>query len=85
MLPTLRHIKEMFSRQGLRITDIYPFGQDYGQTLKQWQDRFTSAWPRIQAQGFDSRFFRQWMYYLCYSEVGFNSGRTDVIQIRLER
>ncbi len=85
MLPTLRHIKEMFSRQGLRITDIYPFGQDYGQTLKQWQDRFTSAWPRIQAQGFDSRFFRQWMYYLCYCEVGFNSGRTDVIQIRLER
>ena len=85
MLPTLRHIKEMFSRQGLRITDIYPFGQDYGQTLKQWQDRFASAWPRIQAQGFDSRFFRQWMYYLCYCEVGFNSGRTDVIQIRLER
>jgi len=85
MLPTLRHIKEMFSRQDLRITDIYPFGQDYGQTLKQWQERFTKAWPEIQAQGFDGRFFRQWMYYLCYCEVGFNTGRTDVVQIRVER
>ena len=85
MLPTQKHIKNMFSSQGLKITDLYQFGQDYGQTLRQWQERFIRAWPEIKAQGFDNRFFRQWMYYLCYCEVGFNIGRTNVVQIRLER
>ena len=34
---------------------------------------------------FDERFFRMWNYYLAYCEAAFRVGRTDVVQLRLER
>ena len=85
MLPTFKQINEVLNRQGLRVTDLYRFGQDYAKTLEHWRQRFKAAWPRLQQQGFDDRFYRLWMYYLCYCEAGFNIGRTDVVQIKIER
>ena len=35
--------------------------------------------------GFDERFRRLWRFYLGYCEAGFRSGRTDVIQLALNR
>jgi cyclopropane-fatty-acyl-phospholipid synthase len=35
--------------------------------------------------GFDEKFLQVWRFYLCYCEAGFDSGRTDVMQIRLSR
>ncbi len=35
--------------------------------------------------GFDERFRRLWRFYLAYCEAGFRSGRTDVIQLALNR
>ncbi|HAK50893.1 MAG TPA: SAM-dependent methyltransferase [Gammaproteobacteria bacterium] len=85
MLPTVKQINEVLGRQGLRVTDLYRFGQDYATTLEHWRMRFKAAWPRLQQQGFDDRFYRLWMYYLCYCEAGFHIGRTDVVQIKIER
>ena len=85
MLPTFKQINEVLNRQGLRVTDLYRFGQDYAKTLEHWRQRFKAAWPRLQQQGVDDRFYRLWMYYLCYCEAGFNIGRTDVVQIKIER
>lgn len=85
MLPTVTQIDEALKRQGLGITNLYRFGQDYGLTLKLWREQFDEAWPDIQSHNYDDRFYRLWMYYLCYCEAGFSIGRTDVIQIKIER
>jgi cyclopropane-fatty-acyl-phospholipid synthase len=85
MLPTVTQIDEALKRQGLGITNLYRFGQDYGLTLKLWREQFDAAWPNIQSHNYDDRFYRLWMYYLCYCEAGFSIGRTDVIQIKIER
>ena len=57
----------------------------YAETLRRWQNDFLQAWPEIQDLGFDDRFRRMWLYYLCYSEVGFDTGTTDVAQFTLTR
>jgi cyclopropane-fatty-acyl-phospholipid synthase len=85
MLPTVTQINDALRRQGLGITNLYRFGQDYGLTLKLWREQFEAAWPAIQSHTYDDRFYRLWMYYLCYCEAGFSIGRTDVIQIKIER
>ena len=84
MLPTVTHLKEVMSRHGLVVSRLHRFGMDYARTLAHWRERFEAAWPLIAAQGFDARFKRLWMYYLCYCETGFRIGRTDVVQIRIE-
>lgn len=85
MLPTVTHLRELFARHGLRVADLYRFGQDYATTLRLWRERFTASWQLIREEGFDERFFRLWNYYLAYCEAGFRVGRTDVVQLRLER
>ena len=73
------------AQQGLTITDELFFGRSYAETLRRWQNDFLQAWPEIQDLGFDDRFRRMWLYYLCYSEVGFDIGTTDVAQFTLTR
>jgi cyclopropane-fatty-acyl-phospholipid synthase len=85
MLPTRSQVRSLFSRHGLSVTDEYRFGVDYADTIAIWRERFEAAWQEICPLGFDDHFRRQWLYYLAYCEAGFRSGRTDVIQIRLER
>jgi len=47
---------------------------------------FLASWGEIsKLSGFDERFRRLWHFYLAYCEAGFRSGRTDVIQMALER
>jgi cyclopropane-fatty-acyl-phospholipid synthase len=47
-------------------------------TLRLWRDAFLAQWPRIEAQGFDARFKRMWLYYLGYCDGGFRHGAVDV-------
>ena len=37
------------------------------------------------AAGFDAVFQRMWLFYLCYSRAGFQSGYLDVQQVVLDR
>ena len=40
--------------------------------------------PTLRQLGFDERFRRMWHYYLCYSEVGFDTGKIDVAQFTIQ-
>lgn len=86
-LPSEARLAPELARAGLRPSAITRFGQDYARTLAEWAGRFEAAWPAIaRAQtGFDARFHRLWTFYLAYCEAGFRSGRTDVIQIGLDK
>ena len=85
VLPGPVIFEESAVRQGLAITDTHFFGRSYAETLRRWAAAFEKAWPSLQRLGFDERFRRMWLYYLCYSEVGFDTGKIDVAQFTIER
>jgi cyclopropane-fatty-acyl-phospholipid synthase len=83
MLPTVSRFHQEARKAGLETAETYMFGRSYALTLNEWAKRFQSAWSDIMKLGFDERFKRLWMYYLCYCEAGFRSGRIDVGQFAL--
>ncbi len=85
MLPTTQIIAEQARDAGLRLESSRQFGACYARTLREWRARFEARWPEIAALGFDERFRRKWLYYLCYCEAGFIDGTIDVGVYRLVR
>ncbi len=78
MLPCPRVMREQIANAGLELMQEEGFGADYARTLAHWRTAFQDAWPQIEAQGFDRRFYRMWSYYLAYCESGFRAGSIDV-------
>lgn len=60
------------------------YGLDYAQTLLAWHHNVLQAREAIVSQ-FDERFLRLWRYYLSYSECGFRTGSTDLMQLTLTK
>lgn len=83
MLPTTGLMQQHAQSADLDFSGIVNFGASYARTLAEWQRRFSKAWPSIEAQGFDERFRRMWIYYLTYCEIGFERGFIDVGLYRL--
>jgi cyclopropane-fatty-acyl-phospholipid synthase len=59
-------------------------GEHYAQTLRLWEERFMARADEVGAMGFDAVFQRMWLFYLCYSRAGFETGYLDVQQIVLD-
>jgi len=78
MLPSISELRANIERAGLVLHAAENFGASYAATLREWQNRFQAAWPRLSFQGFDERFKRKWEYYLAYCEAGFRAGSIDV-------
>lgn len=85
MLPTKTIIRDYGAAAGMHLESMEGFGADYARTLREWQDRFQSAWPRIEQMKFDLRFKRLWELYLAYCEAGFTAGTIDVVHAVLTR
>jgi cyclopropane-fatty-acyl-phospholipid synthase len=90
MLASPSRLRAEVDRAGLHWREAHWFGQDYADTLKQWQHAFQNAWPKI-AQlpaaktRYDAKFKRLWEYYLAYCEAGFRAEWTDVGHILIAR
>lgn len=86
-LPSEARMAPVIAEAGLTQKAIERFGADYADTLAEWLRRFDAGWAEIgrASEAFDDRFHRLWRFYLAYCEAGFRSGRTDVIQIALDR
>jgi cyclopropane-fatty-acyl-phospholipid synthase len=85
MLAPVNRFIEDAKRAGLDADEPYMFGPDYAETLRRWYDSVNLTAEEIKSLGFDEKFLQVWRFYLCYCEAGFDSGRTDVMQIRLSR
>ena len=83
MLAPIPRLVAAAEAAGLSTAPPFQFGADYATTLTLWRDRVYESAAQITALGFDARFQRLWHFYLSYSEAGFRSGRTDVVQLRL--
>lgn len=84
LLPSKTQLAALAANHGFSITNQLAFGQDYADTLLHWRQRFDQHRDQLEKLGYDARFQRIWHYYLDYCRVGFESGRTDVVQITLE-
>lgn len=69
----------------LTIEGMENFGIHYSKTLKLWREGFEENWGAIEGMGFDERFRRMWLYYLCYCEAGFSERYISVVQLLLTR
>lgn len=85
MLPSAERFAEAAGKCGFSSRTALAFGSDYAETLRRWRERFEAQAGAILALGFDEAFIRMWRLYLCYCEVGFDAGRTDVMQFLLTR
>lgn len=83
MLPSMEVLESPIHNAGLKLVDAEGFGLHYARTLKEWRERFVTAWPEIVEYGFDNRFRRMWELYLAYCEGGFRGGSIDVKQMLL--
>ncbi len=80
-------LADLTTRHGLVRQQAERFGLDYAETLKRWAERFEDAVATgaLPVTAMDERFRRLWRFYLAYCEAGFRTGRTDVIQLALDR
>ncbi|MGP4032200.1 class I SAM-dependent methyltransferase [Pseudarthrobacter sp. 1C304] len=85
VIPSVRAIEEITAKQtGLRVRERLAMGEHYAQTLRLWEERFMDRSDEVNALGFDAVFQRMWLFYLCYSRAGFETGYLDVQQIVLD-
>ena len=86
VIPSVRAIEEITEKQtGLRVRERLAMGEHYAQTLRLWEERFMARAAEVHGLGFDEIFQRMWLFYLCYSRAGFETGYLDVQQIVLDR
>ena len=85
VIPSVRAIEDITEQQsGLRVRERLAMGEHYAQTLRLWEERFMGSAEEVGAMGFDAVFQRMWLFYLCYSRAGFETGYLDVQQIVLD-
>lgn len=73
------------SRPGFVLEDWHSFGADYDRTLMAWWQNFERHWPRLEACGYDRRFYRMWKYYLHCCAGFFRSRRGQLWQVVLSK
>jgi len=83
MLPSLASMRKEAERAGLKMLDVFSFGQDYARTLRAWSTNQRAAEPSIRALGHDDRFMRNWQFYLGICAATFAVERTNVVQVEL--
>ena len=85
MLPTRKRFERAASNSGLRVKDVFHFGQDYAITLQKWLENFDNRLREVKGLGYDEPFIRKWRFYLAGCMAMFRAGLMDVIQVELTR
>jgi cyclopropane-fatty-acyl-phospholipid synthase len=85
MLGSVERYSAQARAAGLLVHEPFRFGPHYAETLRRWRAAVCAKEGEIRALGFDERFLAIWRFYLHYCEVGFNTKRTDVVHLGLER
>lgn len=84
-LPSRKTFMAQAHAAGLHVTDALAFGLDYAETLKRWRESFVQIADQLPSMGYDQRFERTWLFYLCYCEAAFLEHNTDVVQFTLRK
>ncbi|MDH4378479.1 MAG: cyclopropane-fatty-acyl-phospholipid synthase [Vampirovibrionales bacterium] len=81
LLPSVGRVNEALTKTGdLSLFELKDMGLSYAKTLRQWHDNFVAQQASITSMGFDSVFFRKWVYYFQYCEAAFAMRNISVVQ-----
>ena len=81
LLLSVHRVNEALRRTGdLFLHDLFDLGLSYAETLKRWRIAFNQNEAAVRALNFDTRFIRQWNYYLSYCEAAFGMRNISVVQ-----
>lgn len=85
-LISLGQLKKAIGECGrLDIKSIESIGLDYAKTLHAWGDNLKAKHEEVLRLGFGEAFYRKWLYYFEYCEVGFATGYLDDVQILISK
>ena len=85
-LPSVRAIEDVTEQHtGLRVRERLGMGEHYAADAAALGGAVHGPLAEVGGLGFDEIFQRMWLFYLCYSRAGFESGYLDVQQIVLDR
>jgi len=71
-LPSVEALEASMQRvTTLRISEKEDIGPHYATTLAQWRTNLINQRNELEKMGYDSVFFRTWIYYFSYCEAGF--------------
>jgi cyclopropane-fatty-acyl-phospholipid synthase len=81
-LPSVEQMtKHLRQQTNLVLHELHDIGLHYAHTLKHWQTRFNEAWPTLDKNKFDERFYRLWNFYFSYCEGAFRQRATSAVHI----
>jgi cyclopropane-fatty-acyl-phospholipid synthase len=83
MLPSPARFCSDVNNAKLDIVDIFEFGYDYAWTLREWHRNFLANINQLKSMDYSDNFLRAWEFYLSISVAGFESGRTNVMQVEI--
>lgn len=85
MLIPPSQIQACAQKAGLKVGELFRFGQDYARTLREWLYRINQSERDILKLGYSEQFLRSWRYYLQFCAAGFADARKiNVAQFSLE-
>ncbi len=85
-LPSVTALTAAMTRASdLRPAQLEDIGPHYAETLARWRANFLAELDAVRAQGFDERFIRMWLFYLCYCEGGFRERDIGTVQMLLAK
>jgi len=81
-LPSVTRMTNELTKHTDFVTwSVDDMGLDYAKTVKDWQDNFDAALPKIKALGYGDDFIRMWKFYLSYCEGGFLERTTSAVHL----
>jgi cyclopropane-fatty-acyl-phospholipid synthase len=67
------------------LEDWHNLNVNYSRTLMAWMERFDRNREKIEALGYDNRFYRMWRFYLLSAAGSFSARRIHVWQVVLSK
>jgi cyclopropane-fatty-acyl-phospholipid synthase len=85
-LPSVEVIAHNVSRRtDMQVVNLEDITPHYVLTLQGWREQFLAHSEELETFGYDERFRRLWMLYLCYCEAGFAERRICDLQVVLAK
>ncbi len=84
-LLSLKEVKDNAALLNMNTESVERMGQSYAKTLNHWSKNFIAKKEQIKSLGFDENFYRKWLYYFVFCEVGFEADYVDVAQILIKK
>ncbi|HSX45781.1 MAG TPA: cyclopropane fatty acyl phospholipid synthase [Candidatus Saccharimonadia bacterium] len=84
VLPSLTQVSKATERL-LVIEDLENFGPDYDKTLMAWHENFTEAYPKLDHNRYDERFYRMWEFYLLSCAGSFRARHIQLYQVVMRK